>query len=76
MQLLFCDNNRIQHACLKEPNTFCSSNVSLLPIQVSNGAEVVMLSKEFLLQHFSETIGNKLKKQVSIYIMISIKHHG
>ena len=34
-------------------------------IQVSNGAEVVMLSKEFLLEHFTETISNKLKHQVS-----------
>lgn len=32
--------------------------------QVSNGAEMVMLSKEFILQHFNETIRNKLKRQV------------
>jgi CRP-like cAMP-binding protein len=32
---------------------------------VSNGGEVVMLSKEFLLQHFNETMRNKLKRQIT-----------
>ena len=31
----------------------------IMIIQVSNGAEVVMLSKEFLLEHFTKTISNE-----------------
>lgn len=33
----------------------------------------MMLSKEFLLQHFSETMGNKLKQQVRI---LNLKQRG
>ena len=37
--------------------------------QVSNGAEVVMLSKYFLHQHFKEATRDRLKRQVKLFIL-------